>query len=42
MEQADQTSATKGQRRATKAGRKVRGVFFRDGEWWIRWASPRP
>src|SRR5262245_65424894 len=24
--------------RAKKAGRKVRGVFFRDGEWWIRWA----
>src|SRR5215468_7248395 len=21
-----------------KAGRKVRGVFRRDGEWWIRWA----
>ena len=19
-------------------GRKVRGVFWRDGEWWIRWA----
>jgi hypothetical protein len=38
MEQANHTSATKGQRRTTKAGRKVRGVFFRDGEWWIRWA----
>src|SRR5262245_22900983 len=21
-----------------KPGRKVRGVFLRDGEWWIRWA----
>src|SRR5215475_5412102 len=21
-----------------RTGRKVRGVFFRDGEWWIRWA----
>src|SRR6266508_1638892 len=21
-----------------KAGRKIRGVFWRDGEWWIRWA----
>src|SRR5262245_3551724 len=21
-----------------KTGRKVRGVFWRDGEWWIRWA----
>ncbi len=22
----------------TKRGRKVRGVFERDGQWWIRWA----
>src|SRR5262249_38119391 len=23
---------------ASRKGRKVRGVFWRDGEWWIRWA----
>jgi integrase len=27
-----------GRPRSAKAGRKARGVFWRDGEWWIRWA----
>jgi hypothetical protein len=39
MEQAGQISRTKDkERKASRSGRKVRGVFRRDGAWWIRWA----
>src|SRR5262245_24918096 len=29
---------TKALGRPARAGRRVRGVFWRGGEWWIRWA----
>src|SRR5215831_3944080 len=39
MEQQSDASATeKTDPKPTRTGRKVRGVFRRDGEWWIRWA----
>src|SRR5262245_52436984 len=39
MEQTTHTAPATGQSTKPKrSGRKVRGVFWRDGEWWIRWA----
>src|SRR5262245_20830669 len=41
MEEQDPDRSSVGKEaepKLNKAGRKVRGVFWRDGEWWIRWA----
>src|SRR5262249_43907933 len=32
------SAGTDAESRPKKTGRKVHGVFWRDGEWWIRWA----
>ena len=39
MERTTHAAAATGQSTKPKrSGRKVRGVFWREGEWWIRWA----
>src|SRR5262245_40216910 len=38
MDHMTQTTVKKAKPNVNRAGRKVRGVFFRDRQWWIRWA----